>query len=298
MQKVIFVFVCFFSLAVANAQELKMNVSVKIQETKTADPQLFKALERSVAEFYNKTQWTDDNYEDEEKIECDMQITIKEELSATSFTADIVIQAIRPVYGSNYSTQILNHIDKGVFFRYQELDPIQDNSEIYTDNLSSILSFYAYIILGMDYDSFSEQGGDPYFNNAKNIVTNVPSSSGDDGWTFKGGVTRNRNKLISDLLNPSVVDFRKAFYEYHRLGLDTSEKDPLKFRAIISNAVQTITKVEKDLPNSMIVKIFADCKFGELVEIFKPAETLEKRKMFNMLVKLDPAQADELQALK
>lgn len=298
MQKVILVVVLIFSFASAKAQELKMNVSVKVQETKIADPKVFKTLERSISEFFNKTQWTQDIYEDEEKIECDLQITIKEELSATSFSADFIIQAIRPVFNSNYSTQILNHIDKGINFKYQELDPIQNNSEIYTDNLSSILTFYAYIILGMDYDSFSPQGGDPYFNIAKNIQTNVPNSSGDDGWVFKGGLTRNRYKLISDILNPSVRDFRQAFYDYHRLGLDTASEDPLKSRAIMSNAVEVISKVERDLPNSMIVKIFADSKFGELVEVFKPAQNAEKKKMFNLLVKLDPAQTDDLQALK
>lgn len=297
MQKIVFVFILIFSFATAKAQELKMNVSVKVQETKIADPKVFKTLERSVSEFFNKTQWTEDIYEDEEKIECDLQITITSEQSATSFTADFIIQAIRPVYGSNYSTQILNHIDKGISFKYQELDPIQNNSEIYTDNLSSILTFYAYIILGMDYDSFSPLGGDPYFNISKNILTNVPSN-GDDGWVFKGGVARNRNKLISDILNPSVKDFRQAFYDYHRLGLDSAGADPLKARAVMSNAVEVIGKVERDLPNSMIVKIFADSKFGELVEVFKPAQSAEKKKMFNMLVKLDPAQTDELQALK
>lgn len=298
MKNIFLVFLFLFSLGTSYSQELNMDVNVKVQETKIVEERVFKTLERSISEFYNNTQWTEDEFEDEEKIECNFQVTIKEEVSATSFTADFVIQVIRPVYGGNYSTQIFNYVDKAVSFTYQELQPIQDNTELYTDNLSSILTFYAYIILGMDYDTFSSSGGDPYFTIARNIVSNVPTSNNDKGWEFKGGNSRSRNKLISHILNPSATEYREAIYEYHRLGLDALTQDLVKSKLVIGAALEKIKNVERALPNSMIVKNFADSKFEELVELYKPSSTPEKKKIYNILVKLDPAQTDELQAIK
>ncbi len=298
MKKILSLICIVFSLLHSNAQELKVNVSVKAQEIKTVDPRVFKTLEQAVEDFYNNTQWTQDEFEEEEKIEADIQITITQEISTTVFVADFVFQTIRPVYGSNYLTQTFNHIEKGIQFEYQELQPLQNNVQNYTDNLSSIFSFYALVLIGMDYDSFSPQGGDDFFQQARSVVSNVPTSSGDNSWDYKGGVRKSRAKLLSDILNPSVVDFRQAFYEYHRLGLDVMGEDPEKGRAAINSAVQKIKSVERAIPNSMIVKIFADSKMSELVEIFKPATPEEKKDIYDALVKLDPAQADDAAPLK
>ena len=298
MKKTLVLFFIALFYCSANAQELRVNVSVKAQEIKTVDPRVFTTLQRSVEEFFNNTQWTQDEFEDEEKIEADIQITITQEVSTTVFIADFVFQVIRPVYGSNYSTQIFNHIEKGIQFEYQELQPIQDNSQNYTDNLSSIFTFYAYILVGVDYDSFSPQGGDDLFQAARGIIANASTGSSDSSWENKGGLRKSRAKLLADILNPSVVEYRQAFYEYHRLGLDIMGENPVKGRAAISGAMQKIKSVERAFPNSMILKIFADCKMEELVQIFIPATTPEKNQIYDALIKLDPAQADNAAALK
>ncbi len=298
MRNLILVFFAITLSFCARAQELKMNVTVKTQEIKTVDPKVFKSLERAVSDFYNTTQWTEDEFEDEEKIEADFQITITSEVSTTTFTADFVIQGIRPVYGSNYSTQIFNHIEKGVTFSYVEFQPIQNNSDAFTDNLSAILTFYAYIMIGMDYDTFAKFGGDPYFERARNIVNSVPNTVNDESWVYTGGLARNRSKLISDLQSASVSEFREAMYEYHRLGLDIIGDDPIKGRAAISAALLKIRNVEKALPNSMVVKIFSDCKLSELVEIYKPASAQEKKQVYDVVKRIDPAQIGDVEALK
>jgi len=165
--------ILFFSIC-SNAQEIRMNVSVKVTEAKLADPRVFKTLENAISEFYNLTQFTEDEYEDDERIEANLQIVINEELSTTSFSADFIFQALRPVYNSNYTTQTLNHIDNSVGFVYQELQPLQNNTDVYTDNLSSILTYYAYIILGTDYDSFAPLGGEEFYEKAFTVMNNVP----------------------------------------------------------------------------------------------------------------------------
>lgn len=279
------------------AQELNLDVKVNLPSTQTADPRVFQTLERQVKEFFNQTQWTDDEFEDDEKIEANLQITIKEEISTTSFKADFIFQVIRPVYDAAYSTQLFNHIDKDVSFTYTEFQPIQNNKDLYTDHLSSLLSFYAYIMIGVDYDSFSPQGGDQSFQQAKTVALNVPTSQADNGWALQA-TRRNRHKLIDNILHPNMRPYRQAFYDYHRKGLDMMTDDPLKARAVISSALNAIQAADASYPNSLLIQIFCDAKAGEIVEIFKPSKAGEKRKAFDIMTSLDPAKSDKYFAIK
>lgn len=289
-------FLCFLQI---QAQELNIDVKVSTPNIQLADPRIFADMEINISEFLNNTKWTDDDYEDLEKIEGSLLITIVEELSTTSFKADFIFQSIRPVYNSNYKSQLLNYSDKNVPLSYVERQPIRKSTDTYFDNLSSVLTFYACAILGFDYDSFSPFGGEQYFQLAQNVLNTIPDHvrGADDNWSLQGK-SRNRFYMIENLLNPRIKPLRQAMYEYHRLSLDTMADDADKAKAIMSSAITSISQVNKDLPNSMLVQMFTDCKRKEIIEIFKGANRGEQTKIYDLMVVLDPSQASEYSSIK
>lgn len=299
MHRVALLFINFLFLAyILNAQALSVDVRINTPALKTADPQTLKTLERAIREFYNNTSWTSDQFDVAERIEANIQINIKDDPTSNSFVADIFISSGRPVFNSNYTSPILNHIDKDVAFSYEELTPIRDNATAFTDNLSSILTFYAYIILGFDYDSFSPYGGEEYFRTANNIISNIPPniSSGDRSWTSQGG-DRNRYWLVENIFNPRVKRYRQAMYDYHRAGLDRMYEDVATSKAVILSSLKELGQVNEEYPNSMIVQMFSNSKRNEVLEIFKNSVKIEQRQVFRIMSALDPGQSELLKEL-
>ena len=297
--KNIFILMIVFAALQLKAQELKINVNVSTPNLKLADPQIFADLENNVSEFLNNSRWTEDNFEDHEKIEGSLLITITEELSTTSFTADFVFQSLRPVFNSNYTSQVINYADKNVPFEYVERQPIRNSKDYYFDNLSSVLTFYAVTIIGFDYDSFSPFGGEPFFQRAQTVLNTIPDNvkGADDNWSLEGK-RMNRFNMVENLLNPRIKPLRQALYEYHRLSLDTMVEDAEKAKAIMSSAITAIYQVDQDFPNSMLVQMFTDSKRLEIIEIFKGANRGEQTKVYDMMVKLDPSQSSEYNEIK
>ena len=287
-------FLILFVLAGFNvtAQDLNITVSVVVPNNTITDPKLFSDLEQNISEFLNNTRWTDDEFEDYEKIEGSLNITISEELSTTAFNGDFFIQSLRPVYNANYTTQLVNYVDQGVQFDYTERQPIRRSEDNYFDNLSTILTFYALVMVAMDYDSFSPAGGDPYWQKANNLINSIPEGLKDDKWRNKIG-EQNRFWLIENMTNPRVKPFRQAFYEYHRLSLDAMTTDPDRSKAIMTSAITAIGQVEKDLPNNMVVQMFTDSKHLEIIEIYKDATRGEQEKINKIMISIDPSRADE-----
>lgn len=281
------------------AQELNVDVQITYPALKTADPKTIRTMENAIREFYNNTQWTDLEFEKDERIEASIQINIKNDPSANAFIADIYISSGRPVYNSNYTSPVLNHVDKDVSFSYEELRPILNNTTNFTDNLSSILTFYAYVILGFDFDTFSPMGGDPYFKLAENIINNVPVnvSSSDRSWTALGG-DRNRYWLIENLLNPRVKRMRQAMYDYHRNGLDKMYTDITVSKAVILSSIKGVGQVSDLYRNAMIVQMFSNAKRQEVLEIFKNSIKSEQRQVYNAMATIDPSQVDQLKELR
>jgi len=277
------------------SQELNVKVEVKAPTLSEADPAVMNTLKNSVSEFFNNNKWTDEDFEDDERIEVNFTIYITDDITATTFNADIRFQTLRPVYNSNYVTPILNVADKSFSFGYQELQPIQNNSQTYTDNLSSLLTFYAYLIIGHDFDTFSPLGGDKYFRQAQDILNNVPPSEGDlnKGWTNQEEV--GRYFMIENLFNPRTSEFRQSVYDYHRQGLDLMHSDQNRALAVMTSSLSTLEKINKAYPNSMIVQMFTDSKNEELIEIFRGASDGQKSKVKNILVTVDPSRADRYQ---
>jgi Fe-S-cluster formation regulator IscX/YfhJ len=267
-------------------QELNFKVTVNADQIQTTDRGIFKDMERAFANFLNTRKWTNDSYGSQEKINCTLFLNITKMPSIGNFAANAQITTARPVYNSNYETVLLNFADREWEFEYIESLPLEYNDNTYITNLTSMLAFYAYIVLGMDYDSFSELGGNTYIQKALIVVNNAQPGNR-SGWAALGS-TRNRYALIENLNNPQMVDLRKNTYKYHRLALDTFDKDPDKSRELILETLRDIKKVWNIYPNSILIISFFDTKATELVNIFSEGNLNVRREAYDLLVALDP----------
>ena len=281
------------------AQELNFNVKINTQKLQTVDPQVFSTLENTLKEFLNNQKWTTDAYENHERIEGNILLTIQEELSPTSFKATMAIQSSRPIYGVDAKSLIINHIDNEVTFEYQEYDPIQFSVNSFNSNLSSILSFYIYIVIGMDYDSFSPFGGEKYFQLAQDILNNVPQSisANDVGWNSLRS-DNNRFWIIENILSPRVRPFRQTIYDYHRQGLDIMANDVDSGRKIMADAINNLIDVNQAYPNSIILRMFVNAKADEMIEIFKRGTRQEKDQIIRNLSKIDASNASKYRTIR
>ncbi len=298
MKKIfLFVFVLFVFVN-AKAQELRFEISISTPKLQTVDPKVFDTMKSTLENFLNNQQWTDHVYEQDERIDCKVQLTITEEVSPTSFKAELFIQSKRPIYGSTYQSVLLSHVDKNVSFDYQEYQPLEFTRSNFSNNLTSILSFYVYYILGLDYDSFSPFGGEEYFQLANEILNAVPAtvSAIHKGWRAPDS-NRNRYWMIENILNPRVRPYRQLWYDYHRQSLDLMEQDPTAGRTIIEKGLIELDKLNRNFPNMMIMQMFANAKSGEIVEIFKGGTKDEKKNVIQVMSRIDVANASRYRAI-
>ncbi len=274
------------------AQEFEFEVVVNTPKLQIVDPRVFQDLENQLENFINSRKWTGDVFEQTERIKGNIQLTITEELSATSFKADLAIQSVRPVFGSSLETALLTHVDGDVTFRYEQYQPLEFSENNFNDNLTSVIGFYMYVILGMDYDSFEPLGGEEYFQKAQNIINIIPSNvaSSNPGWRPKDS-NRNRYWILENILNPRAKELRYAVYDYHLRGLDMMPKNVELGRANILKAMQSVKKVGDALPNSMIIQMFFNAKRNELIDIFRAGTSTEKSDVLKICTKLDPSSA-------
>ncbi len=295
-------FACFFS---AYAQELRANVSVQPspQLSNSTDKRVFNTLQTAMAEFINNRRWSDDAYAPGERIECNFLLTISEALGNNTFRATLTVQAARPVYNSAYNTSLLNIQDPNVVFQYVEFQPLEFNEQRIggtnplQSNLTAILAFYNYIIIGLDADSFAPRGGDAFFKKALNIVNNAPDGKDISGWkAFEGN--RNRYWIQDNLLNTKFSAFHDVMYQYHRLGLDMMYEDVNKGRAAIMNCLNMLSGINADQPNSMVVQQFFLAKSDELLKVFSKAPPQEKVRAGQLLASLDVPNANKYQQLR
>lgn len=275
-----------FSLSVTFGQELNCKVTVNADQIQTSDRNVFKDMERALASFLNTRKWTTDTYKSYERINCSIFLNISRMPAIGTFSASAQITVARPVYNSNYETVLFNFADRDWEFDYIESQPLEYNDNAYITNLTSMLAFYAYIIIGMDYDSFSEKGGDPYFQKALMVVNNAQSSNR-PGWASIGS-TRNRYNLIENINNPQMVELRKNGYKYHRLALDSFDKTPDDSRQVILTVLRNIRAVWQIYPNSIFIIEFFDAKSTELVNVFSEGSLNVRREAFDLLTTVDP----------
>ncbi len=272
-------------VTVAHGQELNCKVTINADQIQTSDRGIFKDMERAIANFMNTRKWTNDTYKNYERINCSLFLNISQMPSIGSFQASAQITVARPVYNSNYETVLLNFADREWEFEYIESLPLEYNDNAYISNLTSMLAYYAYIILGMDYDSFSERGGDPFFQSALMVVNNAQSSNR-AGWQSIGS-TRNRYNLIENINNPQMAEMRKSMYRYHRLALDTFDKSPDESRQTILNVLKAVRNVWQIYPSSIFVITFFDAKSAELANIFSEGNLNVRREAYDILSVVD-----------
>ncbi len=290
----LFVFNALFVVA----QEMNFTVSVNTPKLQTADPKLFDNLENDLREFLNNTVWTSDVFSQEERIKCNIQLTISEELSPTTFSADLQIQAVRPIYGSSDETPIISHVDKDVLIEYEQFQPLQYTKNAYDQNLTSIMAFYVYMILAMDYDTFAPFGGEEYYQEAQNVMTTIPPgvASSVRGWQSLES-NRNRYWMLESVMSPRARNFRQALYDYHRSGLDVMITDTEVAKEGVMGAMELISGVQKNYPQAMCLQMFANAKSAEIIEIFKKGNSSQKSNIQKIMTKIDAANASAYRSI-
>ncbi len=276
-------------------QELNCRVIVNAQQVETTERAIFEEMETDFAQFLNNRKWTSDEFKEEEIINCNILITISEMPNVGFFKASVQILSSRPVYGTSYETVLLNFADRDWDFEFVQSQPLQFNENAFINNITSLLSYYAYLIIGYDYDSFSELGGDPYYQKAFNIINNAQQSNY-PGWQQFNSV-RNRYWMIENIQNAQLEPVRKGIYLYHREGLDILEEEREKAEKNILSTLSEIQKANRARPRSIITVSFMDAKADEIVQIFANSSLAIRRQAYNLLTNIDPARTDQYKVL-
>ena len=294
MKKYIFFLGLFISLHV-NAQELFCNIQVNASQIQTSDRKVFQTLQTAIYEFVNNTKWTSASIKNEERIECTFLINIKEKVSNDEFKASIQIQSTRPIYGTSYKSTMLNYLDNNFRFRYLEYQSLEFNENTHLSNLTSVLAYYVYIVLGLDFDTFSEYGGAPYFIKAQNIVNNAQNAR-EIGWkAFESD--KNRYWLVYDLLDTRYEEIHTCYYRYHRVGMDILSEKTDDGRYEIMEALEELRGIYRENPSAFILKIFFDAKADEITKIYSEAFPNEQARIIKLLTEIDPANSAKYQAI-
>lgn len=273
----------------SSAQELNCQVTVNFNKIGGADQQFYQSMENTIREFMNTRKWTNDVFQEQERIVSSITIMLDERVSTNLFKATVQIQSSRPVFNSGYNSILVNHTDPDWTFEFVEFQPLEFNENTHLNNLSSLLAYYAYIILGFDYDSFSMLGGTEHFQRAQQIVINAQNAP-EPGWRQNQNL-RNRFWLTENLLNQSFKPFREGVYVYHRQGLDVMSKpdNMIEARKKTTEAITKMHQVHKSKPGSMLQQVYLGGKMSELVGIYSKAQPAEKSSVITMLSDIDPS---------
>lgn len=277
------------------AQELRCNVTVSARGIQGANQNLFRTMQSDLYDFMNSRKWTDHAYSYDEKIRCNILIRLDEQVSADEFKGSIQVQLTRPVFNSSYTSTVLNIKDNDFHCKYVEFQALEFNETSNRDNLTNIMAFYAYVILGFDYDTFSEEGGTEFFQKAQAIVNNSQNTR-ERGWkAFES--ERNRYWLVENVLNKSYSSFRTCMYLYHRQGLDMMSERPEEGRANIAESLRDIQKVFRRRPSTYILQMFFDAKADELVNIFSKSTPDERNRVMTILNEVDPSNGSKYEKI-
>lgn len=292
-------FVCFVMLVAAYtgyAQDLNARVTVVAPKVATTNKRIFESLENAMKDFLNGRKWSVDQILPNERIDCNFLLNVTSWDGSSSFSGELQVQSTRPVYNASYNTTLFTINDKDIDFSYTEGQTIDYNNQTFLNNLSSIMAYYAYIILGFDYDSFSRYGGTPYFANAQNIVINAQTSS------FKGwrGSDNNINRywLSENLANKTYIPLRSFYYDYHRNGLDLMADNAGQARKNILALLPSLTQLDRLRIGATLPTLFFSAKANELINIFNGADPQQRISAYNILTEADPANGTKYQLLR
>ena len=265
-------------------------------EVTSVEKEVFEQLKQTIYDMMNTTQWTKDKFKVEERINCNLQLQIKSIPSSGTYSGSLQVQSSRPAYNSSYNTTVFNFQDDDIEFAFSRNSVLVYAPNQFRDNLTSVLAFYAYFIIGMDYDTFSLKGGTPYFTEAQNIVS-IAQGAGGRGWKSNEAGKRNRFYLVDNVLHQLFEPLRECFYDYHRKGVDQLYDDLIGSRKVIFESINKLNKVAVSRPNAINVLNFLQAKVNEIKGIYADAEVKDKTDIVNLLKKLDPANGSKYDAI-
>lgn len=298
-KRILFLFISLFGfLLTIQAQELNAHVTINSSKIPGTNKQVFTTLEGALTEFINNHKWTELTYAVNEKIDCNFQIIIQD-YTDDRIKSTIQVSASRPIYGSSYTSSLINFMDKEFYFNYVEFDPIEVSDNQYESNLSAVIAYYAYVIIGLDLDSYSKYQGTPAFQIAEQICNTMQSGSGETaGWKAFDN-DKNRYALISNLMDERFKPMREFYYSYHRLGLDIMQKNPTNGRGIIAKGLPILLSTQKDAPSGIWLQTFVETKADEIVNIFaKKGTQSEKDEAYDIMMSLDPTHVNIYDKIK
>jgi hypothetical protein len=285
MYKYIFLLLLIFVSRVVKSQELLANVVVNHQQVQSSDDYIYDSMKKSFMEFLNNRKWTGDKYKLEERIECSFFVTINSR-SGNSFSGSLQVQSGRPIFGTSYKSTMFIVNDNDFDFTYVDQQPLNFNNNEFTSNLTAVLAYYVYAILGFDYDSFGKEGGTKYFTKAFEITT-LSANGGGSGWKSTDG-SQNRYWLMENINNGAFKNFRDCLYKYHREGFDVMKSNKKQGEYSIYKALLGLEAVHKRQPSSYLLQVFFNAKSDEVVNVFKNATPQQKQKLVPVLIKIDP----------
>ncbi|MBJ04698.1 MAG: DUF4835 domain-containing protein [Flavobacteriales bacterium] len=276
------IFLILSSHYILISQELNCKVSVNYSSISSPNKEMFNSMRQSIYEFMNNTNWTNDIFDNEERIECTILIRLDQQISTDEFSGSISVQSSRPIYKTLYNSPILNIFDDQFRFKYIEFETLEFNENTHISNLTSVLAFYAYLIIGMDYDTFSNKGGENFFLKAQKIVSNAQNDNNATGWKSFEGLS-NRYWLVENLLNPDFANVRNFYYKYHLEGLDQFTEKPEFVREYIAESILSLRTSYNQRPRGYLFQIFFDTKTDEIVNIFSKGTIMQADELVNLL---------------
>lgn len=287
----IFVFIFY----TAGAQQLNCTVQINTDKVNISNKQVFKTLQTALTDFVNKTDWTGESYKTQEKINCSMVLIINT-FEDNNFTGSIQVQSTRPTYNSTYDSPVFNFNDTNFSFKYTEFENLIFNPSTFESNLVSVIAFYSYMIIGLDADTFSPNGGTTAFDMARQVQS-AAQQSGYKGWSQADG-NQNRYFLISDLMSGTFDDYRTALYQYHREGVDTMSNDTKSSKTKIIEAINGISKLYSIRPNAFLARVFFDAKADEIVSILSGGPNIPLTEVVETLNRISPINSNKWANIK
>ena len=289
-------FILLPATASADGEELNANVTLNASKVQGSNTEVFELLENALVEFINNRKWTANTYEEEERITCNFTFVVNSYSNDGSFDCSLMVQSTRPVYGSSYQSVVFKYEDKSIKFRYQPYDRLEFVEDNLDNNLTAVIAFYVYMIIGMDMDSMGELGGSEWLNKALNIANNA-QNLGDTGWRAGSG-NNNRYSIIDDYMNGAMEPIRKLMYKYHRLGLDTMYRDAENGRKAITACFDLLKKAYEDRPMAYFTRLFTEYKVDEFVNVYSKCTPEEKKKVVDILTNINPSLSSEWDKIK
>lgn len=278
--------------ASAEGEELNANVTLNASKVQGSNTEVFEQLESALTEFINNRKWTSVTYEEEERIACNFTFVVNSYANDGSFDCSLMVQATRPVYGSSYLSTLFKYEDKSIKFKYQPFDRLEFVEDNLDNNLTAVIAFYIYMIIGMDMDSMGELGGNEWLNRSQAIANNA-QNLGDTGWRAGVG-NNNRYSIIDDYMNGAMEPVRKLMYKYHRLGLDTMHRNADEGRKVITECFDLLKKAHEDRPRAYFTGLLTEYKIDEIVNIYSKGTPEEKKTVVDILADINPSLSPEL----